>query len=95
MRAYFLAGNPVILTVTGIVVAVLLQTVFVVCDFPVALTLERSFPVNHAVELNELKNRDSFRHPRILQELQPQRQSSVASVVDFPVQGTYDPYRVG
>ncbi|XP_071690396.1 aspartic proteinase 36-like [Rutidosis leptorrhynchoides] len=94
MRAYFLSRNPLILTAVTTVVSVLLQIMLVVCEFPVTLTLERGFPVNHVVELNELKHRDSFRHPRILQELQPQ-QSSVASVVDFPVQGTYDPYRVG
>ncbi|KAI7748011.1 hypothetical protein M8C21_028875, partial [Ambrosia artemisiifolia] len=66
-------------------------TVFFVCGFPTTLTLERAFPTNHVVELSELKDRDSLRHPRILQ----QQQSSVASVVDFSVQGTYDPYRVG
>ncbi|XP_076900298.1 aspartic proteinase 36-like [Bidens hawaiensis] len=41
------------------------------------------------MELGELKNRDSFRHRRILQ------QQSSPDVVDFPVDGTYDPYRVG
>ncbi|GKB88147.1 aspartic proteinase-like protein 2 [Tanacetum coccineum] len=60
--------------------------------FPTTLRLERGFPVDNVVELNELKFRDSLRHPRILQ--QQQQQSSVASVVDFPVQGTYDPYRI-
>ncbi|XP_071721323.1 aspartic proteinase 36-like [Rutidosis leptorrhynchoides] len=95
MWAYFLAGNSLIVAVVVTLFTVLLQTVFVVSEFPASLTVERSFPVNHVFELNELKNRDSFRHPRILQELQPQQQSSVASVVDFPVQGTYDPYRVG
>ncbi|KAI3511865.1 hypothetical protein L1887_19025 [Cichorium endivia] len=90
MRAHFLAGNPVTLTITGAAVAVLLQAAFVLSGFPTTLTLERAFPTNHLVELNELRNRDSFRHPRILQQ-----QSSVASVVNFPVQGTYDPYRVG
>ncbi|KAK1426253.1 hypothetical protein QVD17_14923 [Tagetes erecta] len=90
MRARFLAGNPVILTLTGAAVAVLLQTAFVVCGFPTTLTLERSFPVNEFVELSELKDRDSVRHRRMLQQ-----QGSVASVVEFPVQGTYDPYRVG
>ncbi|KAK9068595.1 hypothetical protein SSX86_012710 [Deinandra increscens subsp. villosa] len=91
MRAYFYAGYPVILTVTSTAVAVLLQTAFVLCGFPTTLKLERAFPANHLVELTELKDRDSLRHPKILQ----QQQSSVGSVVDFPVQGTYDPYRVG
>ncbi|KAF5783635.1 putative nepenthesin [Helianthus annuus] len=95
MQAYFLAGNPVILIITGAIVAVLLQTAFVVCGFPTILTLERGFAVNHVVELSELKDRDSVRHPRILQQQQQQQQASVGSVVDFPVQGTYDPFRVG
>ncbi|CAH1441692.1 unnamed protein product [Lactuca virosa] len=90
MRAYFLAGNPVKLIITGTAVAILLQAAFVLSGFPTTLTLERAFPTNHLVELNELRVRDSFRHPRILQQ-----QSSVASVANFPVQGTYDPYRVG
>ncbi|KAJ0623529.1 putative nepenthesin [Helianthus annuus] len=89
MQAHFLAGKPVILTISATVITVLLQTAFVLCGFPTTLTLERAFPTNHHVELSELKDRDSLRHPRILQ------QASVASVVDFPVQGTYDPYRVG
>lgn len=85
MQAHFLAGKPVILT---LIVALLLQTAFVLCGFPTTLTLERGYPHNHHhVELSELKYRDGLRHPRILQ--------SVASVVDFPVQGTYDPFRVG
>lgn len=90
MRAYFLAGNPVKLIITGTAVAILLQAAFVLSGFPTTLTLERAFPTNHLVELNQLRVRDSFRHPRILQQ-----QSSVASVVNFPVQGTYDPNRAG
>lgn len=50
------------------------------------LTLERA---NHAgLELSQLRDRDRIRHGRILQ----QRPSGV---VDFPVEGTYDPYLVG
>ncbi|XP_023738118.1 aspartic proteinase 36 [Lactuca sativa] len=90
MRAYFLAGSPVKLIITGTAVAILLQAAFVLSGFPTTLTLERAFPTNHLVDLNELIVRDSFRHPRILQQ-----QSSVASVVNFPVQGTYDPNRAG
>ncbi|CAH1441693.1 unnamed protein product [Lactuca virosa] len=94
MRGFFLAGMPVTVTIAGAAVAVLLQTAFVICAFPTILTLERAFPTNHLVELNELRYKDSFRHPRILQQ-QHQQSSSAASVVVFPVQGTYDPYRVG
>lgn len=50
------------------------------------LTLERA---NHqGIELSQLRNRDRFRHGRFLQQ-QP------LGVVDFPVEGTYDPYLVG
>nr|XP_043609435.1 aspartic proteinase 36-like [Erigeron canadensis] len=94
MPACFLAGNPVFMILTGVWIGVLLQTVFVLGGFPATLTLERAFAVNDVVELNQLKFRDSLRHSRILQQ-QQQQQPSVASVVDFPVQGTYDPYRVG
>ncbi|KAK1409967.1 hypothetical protein QVD17_36498 [Tagetes erecta] len=78
-------------SVTGAVVFMLLHTAVVFCDFPSVLTLERAFPVNNRVELSQLRNRDSLRHRRILQ----QQQSSSGGVVDFPLQGTYDPYRVG
>ena len=55
--------------------------------FPAALTLERAFPLSQRVELDELKARDRVRHGRFLQ--------SLGGVVDFPVEGTYDPFRVG
>lgn len=52
----------------------------------VTLTLERA---NHeGVELSRLRDLDRARHGRILQQ-------SPTGVVDFPVQGTYDPYLVG
>ncbi|MCL7050711.1 hypothetical protein MKW94_016294 [Papaver nudicaule] len=51
------------------------------------LTLERIIPNNHNIGLNELKNRDRTRHGRILQ--------SSIGVVDFPVQGSADPFTVG
>ncbi|QCE09402.1 aspartic proteinase-like protein 2 [Vigna unguiculata] len=54
---------------------------------PVSLPLERAFPTNHGVELSELRARDALRHRRMLQ--------SSNGVVDFPVQGTYDPFQVG
>lgn len=84
------ARIPVTLTLTGAVVLLLLllfQSAVVFGEFPASLTLERAFPVNHRIELGELKNRDGLRHRRMLQGL--------PDVVDFPVEGTYDPYRVG
>ncbi|KAL3532015.1 hypothetical protein ACH5RR_005536 [Cinchona calisaya] len=57
--------------------------------FPASvLTLERTFPLNEKVELEELKARDRTRHARILQ-------SFAGGIVDFPVVGTSDPYLVG
>lgn len=57
--------------------------------FPASvLTLERAFPVNQKVELEELKARDRARHARILQ-------SFAGGIVNFPVDGTSDPYLVG
>ncbi|CAI9097880.1 OLC1v1034398C2 [Oldenlandia corymbosa var. corymbosa] len=52
------------------------------------LTLERAFPLNQRVKLEELKARDRARHARILQ-------SFSGGIVDFPVAGTSDPYLVG
>ncbi|KAL8487243.1 hypothetical protein ACS0TY_023790 [Phlomoides rotata] len=50
------------------------------------LTLERA---NHdGLELSQLRDRDSIRHGRILQQ-------RPTGVVDFPVDGTYDPFLVG
>lgn len=67
------------------VLLLLLQFVTVVlCSFPATLTLERSFPTNHKVELSQLRARDRLRHGRVL-----------SGVVDFPVGGTFNPYLVG
>ena len=55
--------------------------------FPAALKLERAVPANHEMEMNELKARDRARHGRLLQ--------SLGGVVDFPVDGTFDPFVVG
>lgn len=52
------------------------------------LQLERAFPTSHGVELSQLKARDRVRHGRILQQFPN-------GVVDFPVEGTYDPFLVG
>ncbi|KAF5799561.1 putative nepenthesin [Helianthus annuus] len=81
---------PATLMLTGAVVLVLLQAVVVVGEFPATMTLERAFPADNRVELGELRNRDGLRHRRILQQ-----QDGNPDVVDFRVQGTYDPYRVG
>ncbi|XP_063936199.1 aspartic proteinase 36 [Daucus carota subsp. sativus] len=56
--------------------------------FPASLRLERGFPRNDWVEISKLRARDMARHGRILK-------SSDDHIIDFPVQGTYDPYLVG
>ncbi|KAG8644690.1 aspartic proteinase 39 isoform X2 [Manihot esculenta] len=72
----------------GIVIAALLLPVSLVfSSFPATLTLERGIPPSHRLELNQLRMRDGFRHRRILQ--------SAGGVVDFPVQGTFNPFLVG
>ncbi|XP_061345392.1 aspartic proteinase 36 [Gastrolobium bilobum] len=68
-------------------VALLLAAAAVVSGSPATLTLERAFPSNHGVELSQLRARDMLRHRRMLQ--------SSNGVVDFPVQGTFDPFQVG
>lgn len=50
------------------------------------LTLERAS--HEGVGMSQLRNRDRVRHGRLLQQ-QPM------GVVDFTVEGTYDPYLVG
>ncbi|KAG9456828.1 hypothetical protein H6P81_001336 [Aristolochia fimbriata] len=52
--------------------------------FPATLKLERAFPVKGNVELSHLRARDRARHGRLLQ-----------GVVDFPVEGSADPFTVG
>ncbi|KAH7838177.1 hypothetical protein Vadar_022949 [Vaccinium darrowii] len=71
--------------------ALILQAAVVVCGFPAALTLERAFPRTiheGGLGLSQLRERDRVRHRRFLQ-------SSSSGVVDFPVEGTYDPFLVG
>lgn len=69
--------------------AIILPAAFVICGgFPATLTLERAFPTNNGVEISKLRARDMARHGRILK-------SSDDRIIDFPVQGTYDPYLVG
>ncbi|XP_071739592.1 aspartic proteinase 36-like [Rutidosis leptorrhynchoides] len=90
MPVSFRVRNPVTLAFSCAFIIVLLQAAVVLGGFPATLTLERAFPVNHIIELSKLRDRDSYRHRRILQQ-----QSSSVGVVDFQVEGTYDPYLVG
>ncbi|XP_010247714.1 PREDICTED: aspartic proteinase-like protein 2 [Nelumbo nucifera] len=79
MPAFHHAGSVVL-----VLFAVFLPAAVVYSSLPTTLTLERAFPVNKRVELSELIARDRVRHRRILQ-----------GIVDFPVEGTYNPYTVG
>ena len=65
-----------------------LAAVSVSVVYSLLLPLERSFPLTHRVEVDQLRARDRARHARILQ-------GSVGGVVDFSVQGSSDPYFVG
>lgn len=56
--------------------------------FQRVLSLERAFPVEERVELEVIKARDRVRHSRILQRFS-------GGIVNFPVDGTSDPYAVG
>ncbi|GLU23776.1 hypothetical protein SLE2022_397540 [Rubroshorea leprosula] len=67
--------------------ALIFPTPMVLCGFPMTLTLEKSIPPSHQLELSQLRARDAARHGRLLQ--------SVGGVVDFPVSGTYNPFLVG
>ncbi|XP_048492243.1 aspartic proteinase 36 isoform X2 [Beta vulgaris subsp. vulgaris] len=66
---------------------VILPATVVICDFPTTLNLHRAIPLKERVELSQLRAHDRARHGRVLQ--------SVNGVVDFPVSGTFNPYRVG
>ncbi|KAK7267986.1 hypothetical protein RIF29_20668 [Crotalaria pallida] len=70
-----------------IYLAAVVLTVVVVSGSPATLKLERAFASNHGVELSQLRARDLFRHRRMLQ--------SSNGVVDFSVQGTFNPFQVG
>ncbi|XP_016508527.1 aspartic proteinase 36 [Nicotiana tabacum] len=52
------------------------------------LSLERIFPLNGKMELEEVRARDRARHARMLQ-------SFAGGIVNFPVVGSSDPYLVG
>lgn len=77
MRAYFVVALISVLAAVSVSVV-----------YSLLLPLERSFPLTHRVELDQLRARDRARHARILQ-------GSVGGVVDFSVQGSSDPYFVG
>ncbi|RWR79154.1 aspartic proteinase-like protein 2 [Cinnamomum micranthum f. kanehirae] len=62
-----------------------LPSMEVVNGFPARMKLERTFPLAQSVELAELMARDRRRHGRLLQ----------GGVVDFPVQGSSNPFTVG
>lgn len=70
-----------------LIAAVLFPAALVMCGFPAALKLERAFPTGQRVELSQLRARDMARHGRMLQ--------SSSGIIDFPVEGTYDPFVVG
>ncbi|KAJ4705058.1 Aspartic proteinase-like protein 2 [Melia azedarach] len=69
-----------------LVLSALLVPVSVV--YSVILPLERAFPLNQPVQLSQIRARDRLRHTRILQGV-------IGGVVDFPVQGSSDPYLIG
>ncbi|XP_022755920.1 aspartic proteinase-like protein 2 [Durio zibethinus] len=70
------------------ITVLVLEAAVVMGGFPVTLKLERSIPLpSHELELSRVRERDRLRHGRLLQ--------SSGGVVDFQVQGTYDPFLVG
>ncbi|CAA2985835.1 aspartic proteinase-like protein 2 isoform X1 [Olea europaea var. sylvestris] len=79
------ASNPLVLVVVAVVV-LSAAAVFGSGGKSLTLTLERAS--HNGLEMSELRDRDRLRHGRILQQ-QP------TGVLDFPVEGTYDPFLVG
>nr|KAJ0227251.1 hypothetical protein LSAT_V11C100041290 [Lactuca sativa] len=77
--------NAVTSTLLGVVV--LLQAV---SGFPATLTLERAFPMNHRIELSQLRYRDSLRHGRMLL-----KDTSPKGIIGFAAEGSYDPRVAG
>lgn len=78
-----------VLVISVVALLATAMTVVVCGSSPVTtLTLERAFPTNHGVELSQLRARDLLRHRRMLQQ-------SSNGVVDFSVEGTFDPFQVG
>lgn len=74
-----------------VVVAIVLMAGAMVEGKPLTMNLERAFPTSHGVELSQLKARDRLRHGRLLQ----QSYTPPNGVVDFSVDGTFDPFLVG
>ncbi|KAH9671042.1 eukaryotic aspartyl protease family protein [Citrus sinensis] len=72
----------------GLILAVLALLVQVSVVYSVVLPLERAFPLSQPVQLSQLRARDRVRHSRILQGV-------VGGVVEFPVQGSSDPFLIG
>lgn len=70
-----------------IAVAAVASAVAVCGGFPATMTLERAFPVRGHADVSQLIARDRARHGRMLQ--------SSTAVVDFPVDGTFNPFLVG
>ncbi|PNT18772.2 hypothetical protein POPTR_009G001700v4 [Populus trichocarpa] len=71
-----------------LIAAVVFHATVVLSSFPATFHLERGITANYKLKLSKLKERDRVRHGRMLQ-------SSGVGVVDFPVQGTFDPFLVG
>ncbi|XP_055836250.1 aspartic proteinase 36-like isoform X1 [Solanum dulcamara] len=80
--------SPVVFLVFLCVISPAMAEVVGEGGMTMTLQLERAFPTSHGVELSQLKARDRVRHGRILQQFPN-------GVVDFPVEGTYDPFLVG
>ncbi|XP_044483555.1 aspartic proteinase 36-like isoform X1 [Mangifera indica] len=72
----------------GLILAISAFLVPLSVVYSVVLPLQRAFPLNHSLPLSQLRARDRVRHPRILQ-------ADTGGVVDFPVQGSSDPYLIG
>ncbi|KAG1347500.1 aspartic proteinase-like protein 2 [Cocos nucifera] len=63
-------------------------------SFPAKLTLERAVPVR-GVGLEHLKARDRARHGRMLVGSSSSSTANVSRVVEFPVEGSWNPLTVG
>ncbi|CAN1252740.1 Aspartic proteinase 36 [Linum perenne] len=80
--------------VVVVVVVLLAVAVVAVAAFPATLQLERGIPLpSRKVGLSQLSARDSVRHRRMLQS--SSSSSAAGGVVDFSVQGTFNPFLVG
>ncbi|KAL7616645.1 hypothetical protein Lser_V15G03840 [Lactuca serriola] len=84
---YITLRNAVTSTLLGAIVLL-----HVASGFPatLTLTLERAFPMNHRIELSQLRDRDSFRHGRMFQ-----KDNSPRGTIGFGLKGSYDPHVAG